>query len=67
MIPLDPLPSLTDQVYARMLDAITDRTVPLGHRIWQNEIAEKLGVSREPVSHALRSVAPAGAIQQARP
>jgi DNA-binding GntR family transcriptional regulator len=53
MIPLDPLPNLIDQVYARILEAITDRSLPPGHRIRQNELAEKLGVSRQPVSHAL--------------
>src|ERR1700710_1387285 len=53
MIPLDPLPNLIDQVYARILEGITDRTLPPGHRIRQNELAEKLGVSRQPVSHAL--------------
>jgi DNA-binding GntR family transcriptional regulator len=53
MIPLEPTPNLIDQVYARILDAITDRTLPPGHRIRQNELAEKLGVSRQPVSHAL--------------
>jgi DNA-binding GntR family transcriptional regulator len=53
MIPLDPSPNLIDQVYARILEAITDRTLPPGHRIRQNELAEKLGVSRQPVSHAL--------------
>ncbi|MET0705983.1 MAG: GntR family transcriptional regulator [Tardiphaga sp.] len=53
MIPLDPPPNLIDQVYARILEAIIDRTLPPGHRIRQNELAEKLGVSRQPVSHAL--------------
>jgi DNA-binding GntR family transcriptional regulator len=53
MIPLDPLPNLIDQVYARILEGITDRSLPPGHRIRQNELAEKLGVSRQPVSHAL--------------
>ena len=53
MIPVDPAPNLTEQVYARILEAITDRTLPPGHRIRQNEFAEKLGVSRQPVSHAL--------------
>jgi DNA-binding GntR family transcriptional regulator len=53
MIPLNPLPSLIDQVYARILEAITDRTLLPGQRIRQNELAEKLGVSRQPVSHAL--------------
>src|SRR3569832_1170640 len=53
MIPLDPSPNLIDQVYARILEAITDRSLPPGHRIRQNELAERLGVSRQPVSHAL--------------
>jgi DNA-binding GntR family transcriptional regulator len=53
MIPLNQLPSLSDQVYERILEAITDRTLPPGHRIRQNEFAEKLGVSRQPVAHAL--------------
>jgi DNA-binding GntR family transcriptional regulator len=53
VIPLDPLPNLIDQVYARILEAITDRTLQPGQRIRQNELADKLGVSRQPVSHAL--------------
>ena len=53
MIPLDPTPNLIDQVYARILDGIVDRSLPPGHRIRQNELAEQLGVSRQPVSHAL--------------
>jgi DNA-binding GntR family transcriptional regulator len=53
MIPLQPAPNLTDQVYGRILEAIIDRTLPPGQRITQNELAERLGVSRQPVSHAL--------------
>jgi len=53
MIPLDPAPNLIDQAYTRILEAITDRTLLPGQRIRQNELAEKLGVSRQPVSHAL--------------
>src|SRR3954454_22963700 len=53
MIPLDATPNLIDQVYTRILEATIDRTLPPGHRIRQNELAEKLGVSRQPVSHAL--------------
>jgi len=45
-------PTLSDAL-PRILEAITDRTLPPGHRIRQNELAEKLGVSRQPVSHAL--------------
>src|SRR5437660_9242638 len=53
MIPLDPLPNLINQVYTRILEAISDRTLQPGQRIRQNELADKLGVSRQPVSHAL--------------
>jgi len=53
MIPLDPAPNLIDQVYARILEAIIDRSLPPGQRIRQNELADRLGVSRQPVSHAL--------------
>jgi len=53
MIPLDPLPNLIDQAYGRILEAIIDRTLPPGQRIRQNELADQLGVSRQPVSHAL--------------
>ncbi|MBV9561721.1 MAG: GntR family transcriptional regulator [Bradyrhizobium sp.] len=56
MIPLDPTPNLTEQVYARILEAITDRTLLPGQRITQNELAERLGVSRQPVSHALHQL-----------
>ena len=53
MIPLTPAPNLTNQVYGRILEAITDRTLLPGQRITQNELADRLGVSRQPVSHAL--------------
>ncbi|MDE2378141.1 GntR family transcriptional regulator [Bradyrhizobium sp.] len=53
MIPLDPSPNLIDQVYARILEAIIDRSLQPGQRIRQNELADRLGVSRQPVSHAL--------------
>jgi DNA-binding GntR family transcriptional regulator len=53
MIPLTPTPNLTDQVYARLLEAIIDRTLLPGQRVTQNELADRLGVSRQPVSHAL--------------
>lgn len=53
MIPLTPSPNLTSQVYGRILEAIADRTLLPGQRITQNELADRLGVSRQPVSHAL--------------
>jgi DNA-binding GntR family transcriptional regulator len=56
MIPLDPSPNLTEQVYTRLLEAITDRSLLPGQRITQNQLAERLGVSRQPVSHALHQL-----------
>ncbi|MGB6436091.1 MAG: GntR family transcriptional regulator, partial [Bradyrhizobium sp.] len=38
MIPLTPAPNLTDQVYARLLEAIIDRTLLPGQRVTQNEL-----------------------------
>jgi DNA-binding GntR family transcriptional regulator len=53
MIPLDLAPNLIQQVYERILEGIIDRSLPPGQRIRQNDLAERLGVSRQPVSHAL--------------
>ena len=53
MDPLDSTPSLIEQVYARILEGICDHTLQPGRRIRQSELAERLGVSRQPVSHAL--------------
>jgi DNA-binding GntR family transcriptional regulator len=64
MIPLDQAPNLIDQVYARILEAITDRTLLPGQRIRQNELAERLGVSRQPVSHALHLLHKQGLITE---
>ena len=53
MTPLEETPSLIAQVYQRLLDAIADHTLPPGCRIRQGELAERLSVSRQPISHAL--------------
>lgn len=53
MLPLDVAPNLIQQVHDRILASIVDQTLAPGHRIRQQELAEQLGVSRQPVSHAL--------------
>ncbi|MCC5624622.1 GntR family transcriptional regulator [Nostoc sp. CHAB 5715] len=53
MTPLQSSPNLIQQVHDRILSAIIDHTLPPGARIRQQELAEQLGVSRQPVSHAL--------------
>lgn len=54
LAPLASTPVLIDQVYARLRDAIADLSLPPGERIRQAELADSLGVSRQPVSHALQ-------------
>jgi DNA-binding GntR family transcriptional regulator len=53
MLPLEVAPNLIKQVYDRILASIVDHSLAPGHRIRQQELAERLGVSRQPVSHAL--------------
>ena len=54
MQPIGLSPVLIDQVYDRLVEAIADGTLAPGQRIRQEELAELLGVSRQPVSHALQ-------------
>ncbi len=62
------LPARTDyveSVYHVLLDAITDGSLAPGSRITQEEIAEQLEVSRQPVLQALRLLKKDGFIQDA--
>ena len=54
MQPLDPQPALIDRAYERLVEAIADGTLAPGHRIRQEEVGRALGVSRQPISHALQ-------------
>jgi DNA-binding GntR family transcriptional regulator len=54
MEPLPPRTQLIDQVYQRLLDAICRRSLAPGERVGQEQLAALLGVSRQPVSHALQ-------------
>lgn len=47
-------PDLVDQVYSSLLDAISSGELAPGHRLTQEELAETLAVSRQPVLQALR-------------
>lgn len=53
MDPIETGDTLIDQVYRRVMDAIADGHLLPGMRVRQGELAEQLGVSRQPVSHAL--------------
>jgi DNA-binding GntR family transcriptional regulator len=54
MLQLDIQPALIDQVHDRLLAAIADGTLASGQRLTQESVAAMLGVSRQPVSHALQ-------------
>ena len=45
--------SLVDQAYDVILDALCDGTIKSGERLTQEDIAARLNVSRQPVTHAL--------------
>lgn len=50
---LAPPARLLDQTYRAILNAICDGTLPPGERVTQEGIAQRLGVSRQPVGQAL--------------
>src|SRR5262245_65825954 len=54
MEPLAAAPNLIERVYLRLVDAIADGSLAPSERLTQEEIAERLSVSRQPVSHALQ-------------
>ncbi|MEJ6022513.1 GntR family transcriptional regulator [Ramlibacter sp. PS4R-6] len=54
LLKIETAPDLVDRVYTRLLDAISEGSLAPGQRITQEEIAEQLAVSRQPVLQALR-------------
>ena len=57
-------PSLIDQTYRQVLEAIADGTLAPAQRIRQGELADRLGVSRQPVSHALHLLKRQGLVEE---
>ena len=53
MFPIDTKPALTDQVYEQIKQAIVTGDLPASAPLAQEALAARLGVSRQPVSHAL--------------
>ncbi len=56
LVKLQAAPDLVDQVYRALLDAISDGSLAPGARVTQEDLAEKLAVSRQPVLQALRQL-----------
>ena len=65
LIQIESTPDLVEQVYASLLDAISDGTLMPGARIVQEDIAEQLAVSRQPVLQALRLLRKDGFVMDA--
>lgn len=54
LLKLEAAPDLVEQVHRTLLDAICNGTLAPGERLTQEDIAERLAVSRQPVLQALR-------------
>ena len=64
--PLDPRGAvLGDEVYTTLGEAILDGTLAPGERLRDQELAERLGVSRTPVREALQRLERAGLVEVA--
>jgi len=53
MASVQPAPTIVEQVYRTILDAICDGQLAPGERLTQESVAQKLSVSRQPVGQAL--------------
>jgi DNA-binding GntR family transcriptional regulator len=65
LVKLEASPDLVERVYRAMVDGISDGTLAPGARLTQEEIAEQLAVSRQPVLQALRLLKKDGLVQDA--
>ncbi|WP_428488957.1 GntR family transcriptional regulator [Rhodopila sp.] len=63
--PLTTTHNLIDRTYQQILQAIADGTLAPSQRIRQAELADSLGVSRQPVSHALHLLKRQGLVEEA--
>ena len=65
LLQLEATPDLVDRVYRSLLDAISDGSLAPGERLTQEDIAQQLAVSRQPVLQALRLLKKDGFVQDA--
>ena len=62
---LQAAPSLVEQVHAAILSEIASGQLPPGSRIIQEQLAQELGVSRQPIQQALTLLRQQGVLQDA--
>jgi DNA-binding GntR family transcriptional regulator len=65
LVSIEVAPDLVDQVYRSLLGAISSGTLAPGERITQEDIAQRLSVSRQPVLQALRLLKKDGFVRDA--
>jgi DNA-binding GntR family transcriptional regulator len=61
---LKPQPSLAEQVYEAIVDEICNGALPAGAHLIQEQLAETLGVSRQPVQQAMALLKADGMVQE---
>ncbi len=66
LLQIAPVPDLVDQVYRGLLNAICNGTLAPGERLAQEDIAQRMDVSRQPVLQALRLLKKDGLVQDAQ-
>ena len=64
MEPLKPQASLADQVYSALVDEICNGALPAGAHLVQEQLAERLGVSRQPVQQAMARLKADGMVEE---
>lgn len=65
LVRLDTTPDLVERVYRALVEAISDGSLPPGERLTQEDLAERLAVSRQPVLQALRLLRRDGLVHDA--
>lgn len=64
MKPIDPAPSRAEQAYHAILDEICEGGLAPGTHLVQEELAAKLGVSRQPIQQAMALLKSDGLVQE---
>jgi DNA-binding GntR family transcriptional regulator len=65
LVSLEATPDLVERVYRTLVDAISGGSLAPGQRLTQEEIAQQLAVSRQPVLQALRLLKKDGFLEDA--
>ena len=61
---LDSAPSLTDQVYNAIVDEICDGRLQAGTHLVQERLAERYGISRQPIQQAMARLKADGMVEE---